>query len=97
MALDDQLLLHDAAALVGVALLKRGGDSEIIGLGFDREELLSRLAPALALAWPDRPEDVEDLEAFLSDAWRHVIQDPRAACSIPGGRTSCEFKRMNAT
>jgi hypothetical protein len=77
--LDEQLVLHDAAALCSVAMLRPAGIEPgqvmaIFGLDLDREALLTALEPALQTAWPDRPSAPEgDLEQFLREAYARIV------------------------
>jgi hypothetical protein len=71
--LDEQLGLHDAAELCSVALMRPGSLTPeelepIIGLDLRPSSVLEALAPALDTAWPERPEEVGDLEGFLRHA-----------------------------
>jgi hypothetical protein len=79
MTLNEQLLLHDAAELCGVALLRPatipGADPfPIIGFEFDLDALMRELTPALDIAWPERSRDIADFERFLHEAYSRCVQ-----------------------
>lgn len=87
--LDQQLALHDAASICDLGLLRpatlRNGEAlQIFGEELDRERLLEHLAPALDLAWPDRPRDPDDLEAFLREAYTKVVVHSRRLAGEEG-------------
>jgi hypothetical protein len=84
-----QLLMHDAASLCGVALLRAASRAEghlepIIGTQMDRDRLLEDLRSALDVVWPDRPPDVTDLEAFLREAYRRFVSRADALAGEDG-------------
>lgn len=71
--IDDQLALHDAAALCSYLLIRPGRVSEeeeppVIGEEVDRAVVMGRLKPALDLAWPDYPDPPEAIGPFLEAA-----------------------------
>lgn len=88
--LDQQILLHDAASLCAVALLRPASMSAedlimpILGLDLRRDALLEALEPALGIAWPDRPTEVGDLDRFLKDARLKIIDAAAALDSVNG-------------
>lgn len=89
MVLDQQLLLHDAASLCAVALVRPASLSPeelmpILGLDLRRDALLEALGPALDIAWPDRPTKVGDLERFLEQARRKIIDAAVALDGVDG-------------
>lgn len=45
----------------------------MLGLNLAREELLGRFRPALTIAWPDRSDEVDDLEGFLLAARKRIV------------------------
>jgi hypothetical protein len=76
-------MLHDAASICSSLLLRPGqwGDEPepIFAHLYDRGDLLEKLAPALADAWPDHPvPDADGLEAFLREAYRRFVASERA-------------------
>jgi hypothetical protein len=71
--IDDQLVLHDAAALCGYLMLRPGKlkDEEeppIVGEEIDQAVIFARLKSALDLAWPDHTEQPEAIAPFLESA-----------------------------
>jgi hypothetical protein len=87
--LDQQMLLHDAASLCAVALLRPASLSPeelmpILGLDLRRDALLEALGPALDIAWPDRPAEADDLDRFLKDARREIVDAAVALGGVDG-------------
>jgi hypothetical protein len=75
--LDDQLLLHDAAAFCGMLLLRPGKLPDepappVFGEELDRPELIARLGPALELAWPGHPTEIDAVQPFLEEALERI-------------------------
>jgi hypothetical protein len=70
---DDQLALHDGAALCSYLMLRPGKhpDEEappILGEEVDPAVIVARLKPALDLAWPEHPDRPEAVASFLETA-----------------------------
>lgn len=87
--LEEQLVLHDAAALCGYALMRPAQiDPDefmaIVGLDLERSALLAALAPALNTAWPGHPEPGEDLEAFLREAHQRIARRAKKVAGRAG-------------
>lgn len=77
--LNEQLLMHDAASLCEVGLLRPavpvGGEPDpIIGTQMDSDGLMESLRPALDVAWPSRESELGDLETFLREAYRRFVR-----------------------
>ena len=71
--IDDQLVLHDAAALCSYLMLRPGKlpDEDappILGEEMDPALIVAKLKPALDLAWPDHPDKPEAIAPFLEAA-----------------------------
>ncbi len=59
--------------MLRAATIEGGEPLPIFGAELDQAGLLAELAPALDLAWPDRPGEIDDLEAFLRDAYGKIV------------------------
>ena len=87
--IDDQLALHDAAALCSYLMLRPGKlpdeeDPPILGEDVDPALLVARLKPALELAWPAHPERPEAIAPFLDDAATRVEEKAKEMAGAEG-------------
>lgn len=93
--IDDQLALHDAAALCSYLILRPGKlpdeeDPPIPDEDADPGLVVARLKPALELAWPAHPERPEAIAPFLDDA---ATRFEEKATEMAGAKASCRRRR----
>lgn len=98
--IDDQLVLHDAAAFCGVLLLRPGKlpdepEPSIFGEEMGRGDLMTKLEPALSLAWPRHPTEPEELQPFLEEALERISAKAKSLSKEEAFVPAARYPRHN--